>query len=65
MNLILNHLNFVFYVIGYIMVILNALILADWVGLRFDAHIEQKIATGLENKPQSKLSQYKISLIEV
>jgi hypothetical protein len=65
MNLILNHLNFVFWGVGYLLVICNALQFADWVGLRFDAHIEQKIATGLENKPQSKLSQYKISLIEV
>jgi len=59
MNLILNHLDLVFYIIGYLMIIGVALIIADWIGLRFDITSKQKCLKTAENASKA-LENYKL-----
>ena len=61
MNLILNHFNQFLWLIVWSATILNALILADWIQLRFDAHIEQKTLKQAHIKPQHTLDSFKLT----
>ena len=60
MNLILNHLNLMGWLILWIGVILNALQFVDWIQLRFGMYEDRKLIVGSLNKPNS-LDSYKLN----